>query len=208
VFVSAELRWFWPGSLPGGVEAWFEGGPVPPGGGQSRVDEYLVDPGQTEVGLKKRGASAGVEIKGLVGHGRDTPAPFAGRVEIWSKWNSRRLAIDGLPRVRVRKRRLVRKFDTAAGTVSEVALDADERVTGDPDRRLDRGCQLELVAIALGGEADNWWSIGLEAFGELSTVADSLDATLSHLSAGAPALTGGLGLSYPAWLSKVADGLS
>src|ERR1035438_5096441 len=65
--VSAEIRYFWRGAAPGGLEEWFrsgEGQPFPAGGGESRLDEYLRDADQTELSVKRRGEELGVEVKG------------------------------------------------------------------------------------------------------------------------------------------------
>src|SRR5258707_15624969 len=112
MLVSAEIRWFWKEDLPPGVEAWFRRGACGPGGGKLRTDEYLVDPMQHELGLKKRDGGRGIEVKGLVALRAKTAAPLDARVQIWSKWTSDSLTIDHLPRVVVRKIRWLRKYDT------------------------------------------------------------------------------------------------
>jgi hypothetical protein len=199
LLVSAELRWFWKDALPQDVEQWFRSGEYPPGGGTRRVDEYLVDRDQTELGMKKRGSGKGVEIKGLVALGRHMTSPFEGRVQVWTKWSSETLTIDHLPRVSIAKTRWLRKYDTT-GRVLEVQLDSSER----PVRAqlLARGCQFELSAV--DHETSHWRSIGFEAFGELNTIEDSLERTLAHLAADAPDLSAGLALSYPEWLARFA----
>jgi hypothetical protein len=199
MLVSAEIRWFWEGSLPAGLESWFHGGAWPPGGGRPRVDEYLVSTGTMELGIKKRGADSGVEIKGLVDVRAALPAPFAAQVEIWSKWTSPALTIDHVARVRVRKTRRVRKYDTTGTDVIERRLGEDERPLD--ASALVRGCQMELVAVEAAGFAARWWTLGFEAFGALADIESDLMRTAAHLASTAPpALAGGLALSYPAWL--------
>jgi len=72
--LSAEVRWFWRNACPAETEAWFRRGP---GGaasnagesGEPRIDRYFHARGQTEIGVKLRGAGEGapdVEVKGLV----------------------------------------------------------------------------------------------------------------------------------------------
>src|SRR5262245_62010684 len=199
--VSAELRWFWRDILPQDVERWFRSGDYAPGGGMTHVDEYLVDRNQTELGVKKRGSGIGVEVKGLVALGRQSTSPFEGRVQIWTKWASETLSIDHMPRVWIKKTRWLRKYDTSGAGVVEVQVAASERAA----RPIARGCQSELSAIAIGDEGTSWWSVGFEAFGEKSTIEGSLDRTLVHLTLGAPALDGGLALSYPEWLARFAS---
>ena len=200
MLVSAELRWFWRNALPDGVDAWFRQGSIPAGGGTSRSDEYLVDTRQTELGLKKRGGGAGVEIKGLVAVRGRAPAPFDGAIQIWSKWTSHVLTIDRLPRVVVHKTRWVRKFDTSGPRLTEIELDENERPRDANVEPPERGCQVEIVALRLdSGEA--WGSVGFEAFGDLATVEDSVQRTAAHLAATISGFPRGLELSYPAWLA-------
>jgi len=62
------------------------------GSTETRVDEYLRDPGQASLGIKKRGRGD-VEIKGLISR-RDKNLDFAActsPIELWAKWASRTL---------------------------------------------------------------------------------------------------------------------
>jgi hypothetical protein len=200
VLVSAELRWFWSGSLPPAVDAWFRDARSPPGGGRPRTDEYLVDRSQIELGVKKRGAKAGVEVKGLVGLRRTVSVPFSGRVQIWSKWASEALTLDLLPRVAVEKTRWVRRYDASGPDIVEIELDDEERPRRSPDSLPEAGCHVEVVSLRLEGTL--WASVGFEAFGELATVEDTLDRTLRHM-APQTILPAGRELSYPAWLAEL-----
>jgi hypothetical protein len=208
MLVSAEVRWFWQDELPPGVEAWFHRGDFAPGGGRTRIDEYVFDPAQRELGIKKRGGGLGVEVKGLVALRATTTAPLNGRAQIWSKWISESLAIDHLPRVAVRKIRWLRRYDTSGPGVAEVELDANERPRHESSQRLERGCQFELVSLCVGEPELTWWSLGLEAFGGLDTVEESLHQTVAHLAPAAVIPSRGLELSYPAWLAGPALSLA
>ena len=205
MLVSAELRWFWRGGVPAAVDAWFRKREVPAGGGKLRTDEYLVDRSQIELGLKKRGTKPGIEIKGLVGSRGTVSTPFDGRVQIWSKWTSETLTIDHLPRVNVRKTRWLRKFDTSGSHVVEIELDDQERPRHSPDKLPERGCHFEVVSLEVEGGSTPWGSVGFEAFGDLSTVENSLDRTLSHVATAAE-LPAGRELSYPGWLVQLFEG--
>jgi hypothetical protein len=202
VFVSAEVRWFWQGAMPDPIDAWFRRGAYPPGGGRPRTDEYLRTPGQHDLGVKRRGGAAGVEVKGLVERRGSSTSPFAGRIQIWCKWTSDVLTIDGQPRIAVHKTRWVRKYDTAGSVVTEVELDATERPRHAAGRLLERGCQLELVTLRVDDMKEPWSSLGFEAFGALDTLEDSLRRTMAHLS-DAPSVTLGAELSYPEWLDTL-----
>jgi hypothetical protein len=66
MFVSAEIRWFYPDECPANLHRWFGEASPSPGGGKLRIDEYLSQTDQSEVSIKIRGGRPGVEIKGLV----------------------------------------------------------------------------------------------------------------------------------------------
>ncbi len=129
--VSAEIRWFWQGAGPAGLQGWFnlaEFHDCAAGGGGMRTDAYLSEPQQAELGIKLRQHKSGVEIKGLVAVIANgcQDRPFLGPIEIWSKWSSEALSLGGATLIPVAKRRWLRKFDTAGPRVREIALDAQE----------------------------------------------------------------------------------
>ena len=205
--VSAEIRWFWPTACPERIDTWFRTGPMPPGGGSTREDEYLHEPGQIELGLKRRGEQPGIEVKGLVAvpPQPSDAVPFVGPIQIWCKWQSSALTLRDLPTVRTKKIRWLRKFDTGRGMPTEIPLGDDE---APKDRRPlpQHGCNVELTRIEPRAE-DVWWTLGFEAFGHVFSVERSLRSTLSVMtSSGPPNLYGGELLSYPAWLSRHISG--
>src|SRR6185295_7238427 len=62
--MTAEIRGFWAGHPPPSFAAWFRAAGPSWGGAsdsKSRIDEYLRDPAQTTLGIKRRGGSQGVE---------------------------------------------------------------------------------------------------------------------------------------------------
>ena len=204
--VSAEIRWFWPTNPPSGLESWFRkprDRACAVGGGRLRLDEYLSDPGQRELGVKRRGGKKGVEVKGLVGAERKLAAgPFAGPIEIWAKWTSEALEVDSRGAVKTIKRRWLRKFDTTKLSPVEVPLN-DKELPADAKQPLPaRGCNVELTEITLTS-GDVWWTLGFEAFGGVETVADDLQMVASALAGEVPPdLSGGLMASYPSWLTE------
>lgn len=206
VQISAEIRWFWPVKCPDGVEIWFRSGPTPPGGGNAREDEYLYEPKQTELGLKRRGEKPGVEAKGLVTvlPQPSDMIPFVGPIEIWCKWPLLTLKLSDVSIVTTKKIRWLRKFDTGGGEPTEIPVGEDEAPT---DRRClpKLGCNVELTLVEVGDHL--WWTLGFEAFGELASVERSLRNTLSAMAARRPpSLGSGELLNYPAWLSKHVPG--
>ncbi len=207
MLISAEARWFWPNSPPDGLEDWFIQAHepyCPAGGGEPRIDEYLVDPGQVELGLKRRGGNAGVEAKGLVAvaWGGLAAGPFVGPIEIWGKWTSKPLELKPGSTIAIHKKRWLRKFDTTAAHPREIQLDAKEqRVDKQPLPA--RGCNVELTRVSLADQKI-WWTLGFEAFGAAGTIENDLRAVAAELAARQPPeLKGGFMASYPAWLSKL-----
>jgi hypothetical protein len=195
MLLSAEMRWFWPAECPGGLDAWLQGGSPSPGV-DCRDDEYLHERGQTELGIKRRGEEPGVEIKGLVGvrpPSRDC-APFAGPVQIWCKWPSSSLSLDGLPSVKTKKKRWLRQFDMTGAEPLEIPVAENEAPA--------EGCSVELTRIELERE-QVWWTFGFEAVGDLSSIERNLRAALLLMAQRRPPpLAGGEPLSYPAWLDR------
>ena len=202
--ISAEIRWFWRNTAPDGLPDWFCGAASHPciaGGGETRSDDYLRDAPQAELGIKRRGGRGGVEIKGLVAVIPDSleAGRFRGPIELWAKWTSGSLSLESDSTIAVKKRRWIRKFDTAGPALREVPLDAGEKPL---DRRPwpARGCNVELTEVGLP-DGGVWWTLGFEAFGTISTVGSDLRAAAALLNTRRPPeLADGLQAGYPAWL--------
>ena len=202
VKVSAEVRWFWKTSAPAGLEQWFKspelhGGLGPGGGTLPRTDLYRRS-SQTDLGIKLRG-NKGYEVKGLVAELAPlTDGPFAGAVELWSKWDADGLRFDALELVPTTKLRWIRKLDTDGAQPGEVEIGEDERPR-DATKVPVTGCQVELTRVFVGKEA--WWSFSFEAFGTVATVEGSLRAAAALMATREPPpLKDGILASYPAWL--------
>jgi hypothetical protein len=203
--ITAEIRWFWPDCPPPGLDAWFRDAALhgcPAGGGDRRLDEYLYQPGQAELGLKRRGGGDGVEIKGLLSVAPDAlkAGPFAGSPERWVKWESPALSLEGRQLIRLTKRRWLRTFDCTRDETKALALGPDENPLGRP--MPERGCNVELTELTLEGGGP-WWTFGLEAFGVFEQVEHDLRRVAAELAAAHPPLpSGGALASYPRWLAE------
>ena len=201
---SAEIRWFWHDATTG-IESWFRSGTFPPGGGKVRVDDYLVDPGQIELGIKKRGDNVGIEVKGLVARlaSRFQIGTLVANVELWTKWSSPSLRLDGLSTMSINKIRWLRKFEVTGASVREIQLGPDEKPLNPEDKIPEHGCNLELTKVSLTNNGPEWTTVGFESFGYYALVEDILQRTIEHLKSGVlPAFGSGEELSYPAWLSS------
>ena len=206
--LSAEIRWFWRGDPQPDFYAWFQSAAVhgyPAGGGKdSRDDIYLSSPAQADLGIKRRGKKSDVEVKGLVeiSETRLAVQPFAGPIELWSKWSSAVLSIDHLPTIATSKLRWLRKFDTSGSEAVEVPLKDDEEPVDGSRPRPVRGCNVELTRLTLAGD-ERWWTFGLESFGPLGTIVNDLcKAAEAIVARQPPRLPPGQLFSYPAWLQR------
>ena len=181
MFPSLEVRWFCSDSIPAEVLEWFGGGERKPEEEPQRVDQYLRLGDTDALGIKLR--EGRLEIKqrhrqqGVVRfHERVT-----GLVERWRKWSflvneaGAGLADASMLTffwIGVRKERRLRKYQlTDDGEL--VAIPAGEFPK--------RGCAAELTTIHVEGQ--EWWSLGLEAFGEESSMAEMLMLTARHVLA-------------------------
>jgi hypothetical protein len=195
--MTAEIRWFWAGRPPPSFAAWFQAAGPSWGGAsdsKTRIDEYLRDLAQTTLGIKRRGGSQGVEIKGLIST-RPTVLELAGcacPIGLWGKWSAA-FALDPNGLIKVAKQRWMRKFEVAGGTVRELAAtESAERSSG---------CDVELTLLD-GPDGTPWWTVGFEAFGAFDEVEDDLTATLAVVQRRSPPLLpAGEASGYPGWLA-------
>ncbi len=205
MFPSMEVKWFREGAIPPTVWEWFQQRDGQPETQPCRVDYYLRVTDRDSLGIKLR--EGRIEIKQR--HRQYGVVRFDGRVaglvEQWHKWGfeltsvgSDPASILGVSRswIGVKKeRRLYRYRVTSDQKV--VAVPA----TGYPVQ----GCQLELTRI--GVEERTWWSLGFEAFGDVSTIEESLFVVARQvLAAGEPpALEAKESYGYPKWLQIVEE---
>ena len=202
MFVSAEMRWFWNGNCPKQVHDWFFTTGSSPGGGQPRIDKYLLQPHEREIGLKERGDNPGLEIKGLVGTVRDPAlAALTSDIEIWCKWSCGASGLKLLHEITTTKTRWLRKFDTSKPVRLEIPLETNEKPRSGYSLPV-QGCNVELTQVKIGGRSELWWTLGFEAFGSLETVSINFArAILPEVSDLARLVASGAVLSYPEWLS-------
>jgi hypothetical protein len=202
MFVSAEIRWFYPDECPANLHRWF--GEMSPalGGGKLRIDEYLSQTNQSEVSIKKRGGRSGVEIKGLIAVCRSELVPFAPYFELWCKWRLQASALKMTKRMIIQKTRWIRTYDTSRAAIVEIPLQADEKpLNGKPLPQ--QGCNVEISKIQIAEESRQWWTLGFEAFGDLDSAPGNLLKTAQFLIAHSfPLPICGEFLNYPSWLAQ------
>jgi hypothetical protein len=76
MFVCAEIRWFWQDECPANLRRWFNEALPTAGGGELRIDQYLLLTDDFEISIKRRGENPNVEIKGLVATLRNERGSF------------------------------------------------------------------------------------------------------------------------------------
>ena len=202
MFVSAEIRWFYPDECPANLHRWVGEMSPAPGGGKLRIDEYLSQTNQSEVSIKIRGGRPGVEIKGLVAVCRSELVPFAPYVGLWCKWRLQASALEMTKRMIIQKTRWIRTYDTSRAAIVEIPLQADEKpLNGQPLPQ--QGCNVEISKIQIAEEPRQWWTLGFEAFGDLDSAPGNLLKTTQYLIAHSfPLPIGGEYLNYPSWLAQ------
>jgi hypothetical protein len=174
MFPTAEVRWFYRGSFPGGVLTWFTAGSPEPEEQPPRVDWYLQIANADALGIKLR--EGRIELKqrlhqyGIVRLAADVD----GRIEGWRKWSFPLAETQEFPEyanleaqhwIRVRKERRLKKFSiTAGGQVEPVPVGS----------LLSDGCNAELARVSAAG--GQWWSLAFEAFGHEPDLLETLVA--------------------------------
>jgi hypothetical protein len=201
---TAELRWFYRGTLPEEISQWFQQDQLgehlePP---EEREDLYLYSPKCEYLGIKLR--QGRLEIKW-----RQAELGFLrfenrveGKAEKWGKW----LCEDPTAEifqpadvmrswVRVKKVRSQRQYQVLPG----------EAITAVPvTESIDQGCSLELTQLVING--NTWWSLAFEAFGEDDCLMEHLQAVANWVfkSYCKPKLQAEDSYAYPSWLCNVA----
>jgi hypothetical protein len=168
---SLELRWLARGPLPDDVLEW-----VGPFGepSEGRDDRYLAT-ASPDVGVKIRGGTQ-LDVKVFRGSPGDLAISDAirGHLEFWERW-SFPLGPSSLPSddasawLTIGKRRRRRSFRVSEGSVVERPLREAELP----------GCALEVTEVEVDDEA--WWTLGLEARGDLGPLEPVLRLTASSL---------------------------
>jgi hypothetical protein len=210
MYHSTEVRWFLEGPLPDDMRLWFDaGGPAKTE--PQRTDEYLVLPGCVTTSVKFRDGR--FEVKALTQPPRSVTCchGISGLRDAWVKWSSARIDKDTSSRlagraedrwISVSKLRRLRLVSPVGEEPVEVAPDHD---------CLSGGCQVELTAIDAWSrmqdqaEAEPWWSLSFEAFGDERTMHDGLGLVIDGFFYEPPPvnLSREASFSYPVWLQRL-----
>lgn len=209
MLASAEVRWFFRGEPPAEVWEWFRSGDLwtqQP----NRVDEYLVLPGCSAVGIKLREGRFEVKAQTEAPLATEYPGGVRGHRDGWVKWSrsagdperARAFLTAGDEQwVRVGKDRTLRGF-----SLDGVSPDGDPHEVDASSDRPARGCGVEITRVSVLAPVESaWWTLGLEGFDQGGEVAECLERVARFFFAGgAPpvALDLDSSLSYSAWLGR------
>ena len=199
--VCAELRWFWKGDCPAEIAAWFNGPDwsLAPARVQRR-DRYFVQPGNVEIGCKvrdvDRSTARGAQLKALI-------TRFdRNRIELWGKWNwfvpasARSVLV-----CKERALRLCTASGSTPGSHGEVPLDKDGSACPSVGVPQD-ACQIELTKVQIAGDHRHWWTLGLEAWGDLPSAPLVLARSLDFLD---PPVGNARLCNYPQFLNELPE---
>ena len=200
--LTAELRWFYRGTLPEAVSQWFEhqlGEHLAPP--EEREDFYLLSPGCEYMGIKLR--QGRLEIKwrraelGVLSFGDRVE----GKAEKWGKWLCEDPTEESFQPttvvekwLRVKKVRSQRQYQVLPGeAIIAVPITAS----------IDQGCTVELTELDIND--NSWWSLAFEAFSEDDCLMEHLQAVASWVfkSYHQPKLQAQDSYAYPSWISVV-----
>lgn len=215
ILTSAEVRWFFEGSLSPEIDEWFSLGhsiSKP----ESRADHYLVFPVSSSVGVKFRDGK--LEIKPLVKVLVDSTYPqgIVGHAQMWEKWSygdkdSKPLLVPLQEMLTKDTQRWITA--TKERRLWKISMDQDSVIEVDPESRPRNGCNVELTKIHVNDLL--YWSFGFEAFGDPTRVEEYLDKVAKHVfadqrfprkfSTGHPSglLSTANSRSYPEWLTSL-----
>jgi hypothetical protein len=199
MLATEEIRWFFAGTIPLPVAAWFEACVSDMPAQLPRTDYYLWLAEGDSLGIKLRQGRIEVKQREEAGTLIQLGERAAGRMESWRKWSFELAETE------------VGVAETAqwAGVWKArrwclFVVEENGRITPAPPATiLEQGCACELTDVHLAGSPKQWWSLGFEAFG--GTAVERREKLL-HVAGqflgqdGAPILDVEQSYSYPKWL--------
>ncbi|MEZ5083479.1 MAG: hypothetical protein R2750_08525 [Bacteroidales bacterium] len=167
-----------------------------------RIDHYLKLLNENSLGIKLR--EGRIELKKRKGNPQNLKINenIEGNLEFWEKWSFELKNPNALPIqdygtkewIAVKKKRQMFLFEVADGTCF-----LRNRQNG----QLKNGCIVELATVSVDGS--NFWTLGLEAFGETGKMKKNLLVVCVKIGSGSgcPILLNKDSKSYPEWISSV-----
>lgn len=204
MLATEEIRWFFAGTIPLPVAAWFEACVSDMPAQLPRTDYYLRLAEGDSLGIKLREGRIEVKQREEAGTLIQLGERAAGRMESWRKWSfelaGTEESVPGTPQwAGVWKARRWCLF---------VVEENGRIIPALPATILEQGCACELTDVRLADSSEQWWSLGFEAFG--GTAVERRERLL-HVARqflgreDAPPLAAEQSYSYPKWLQIVGN---
>ncbi|MGC9394782.1 MAG: hypothetical protein ACP5J4_08000 [Anaerolineae bacterium] len=205
MFPTVETRWFYPGSIPPDVLAWYHYGERAPEAQPTRIDYYLRLQDHDDLGIKLREGRIEIKQRAEQYGVERLHERVHGLVEGWRKWsfgvNDTGSGLGDLagPRpawIGIRKTRRLRRY---------LVTDAGEVIAIGNAEIAPQGCNIELAEVALHGEM--WWSLAFEAFGPEVNLHTTFTRVTQHVLHGdaVPHLDAEHSCSYAQWLKNTCE---
>lgn len=203
---SAEIRWFIKGKIPPTIFDWFIGLNDNYINQPERTDHYLLLQSDDTLGIKLR--EGRIEIKQRTNQiGNITPGEnVAGIAEKWRKWSFELNEANQILSNELIKNEWCSVSKTRI--MVNYGISQDNIVAQKEEVIYKNGCLTEITSLKIKNE--NWWTFGLEAYGEENRLLDNL-VLISHLILNDKSnirLTLHDSLSYPSWLKRINDPLN
>lgn len=198
---SAEIRWFIKGEIPSTIFDWFIGLNENNVNQPERIDKYLLYKSGNTLGIKLR--EGRIEIKQQTQNiGKISPGKnVTGNAQKWRKWSFELNDANNIHSndvlnnawLAITKNRILVNY----GITEDKIVSQKEPIT------YKNGCIAEITSLNI--KSENWWTLGLEAYGEENRLLDNL-VLISHLIFSDKSninLSFEDSLSYPGWLKRI-----
>lgn len=204
MYLTLEVRWFYPGPLPGRIVETLRERSCLPVLLPARQDQYLLLEGEPALGIKLREGNVEVKQRLEAPHVVEVGPGAVGWGARWRKWSFPLAPEPGPPEGRlvpgsawlaVEKERRLQRYRLGGD------LQAD---SVPPEAPAELGCEFELSRVRARGE--EWWSACFEAFGDGPMMEQALLAVAAKvLGQGWPVpLEAEQSFGYAAWVARVA----
>jgi hypothetical protein len=198
---SAEIRWFIKGKIPPIIFDWFIGLNSNYMNQPERTDHYLQLKSDDSLGIKLR--EGRIEIKQRINQiGNIVPGSnVTGIAEKWQKWSFELKEANDIISIQDIQNKWIPISKTRV--LVNYGITEDNIVAQKEDATYKNGCFTELTSININQE--EWWSFGLEAYGEEIRLLDNL-ILIAHLMLSDKSnirFAQEDSMSYPGWIKKL-----
>ncbi|HEY9850729.1 MAG TPA: hypothetical protein V6D28_14780 [Leptolyngbyaceae cyanobacterium] len=205
MLTTTEMRWFYPGTLPGEIRDWFVSDTLGKyvTSPEKREDIYLYLPNCKYMGIKLRQKRIEIKLRkselGVLSFGDR----YQGKAEKWIKWSCEDPANESLispdamakaPWLTVEKLRWQHLYQVSKDTPLKT-LPVDEKFS--------QGCYVEITQINITDKV--WWSMAFEVFSQEGKLLENLKNVADFVFQSYPGadLKVENSYAYPKWLSLV-----